>query len=417
MPKKLLSPEAARDFLVRRFNNQHQTWVAGGGSWPVVVSLGAPTEKDIAEDPAGVRAWADAWHSRTGPGEVAFEERQFARLGRHSLPVSLNFADAGAVAAAVGQTRRWTTASERYLRMLRRWPLLGQGSVLASKFDVLADYAGADFERLMSLLAWLEANPKSEHYLRQLPVEGLDTKWLEKRTGVVAALLRALRVPVAGDEADFHELCGLRKPAHRVRLRLLCPTLRGLVGGLCDIEAPVGEVAKLPIAPRSVVIVENLETGLALSDMPGVVVVMRLGNAVSALATLPWLQGADVVYWGDIDTHGFAILDRARRAVPRLRSLLMDEATLLSHRPLWVQEASHCANVPLEALTAGERSVYDHLRANTWGPRVRLEQERLGWNAAMQTLMSALQMRAATGLGSLEPPKMQMAGTPLTQVD
>jgi hypothetical protein len=40
------------------------------------------------------------------------------------------------------------------------------------------------------------------------------------------------------------------------------------------------------------------------------------------------------------DTHGFAILDRSRRAVPHLRSVLMDEATLLSHRPLWVQEAS-----------------------------------------------------------------------------
>jgi hypothetical protein len=390
MPKKLLSPEAAREFLIRRFNNQQRTWVAGGGSWPLDVSLGAPTEKDIAEDPTGVRSWVSAWQSRTGPGEVVFEERQFARLGKHRLPVSLTFADAGQVAAAVGQGRRWSTAVERYKRMLRRWPLLGQRSALASKFDVLADYGDEDFERLMSLLAWLELNPKSGLYLRQLPVEGLDTKWLEKRTGLVASLLRALRAAAPEDLSDFHELCGLRKPAHRVRVRLLCPALRTAVGGLCDIEAPIGELAKLPIAPKTVVIVENLETGLALPTMSGVAVVMGMGNAVSALGTLSWLLEANAVYWGDIDTHGFAILDRARRAVPHLRSVLMDEATLHSHRALWVQEASQCPNVPLEALTAEERSCYESLRAHTWGQRVRLEQERLRWREAMETLMQAL---------------------------
>jgi hypothetical protein len=398
MPKKLLSPEAARELLIRRFNNQHRTWLAGGGDWPLAVSLGTPTEKDIAEDASAVRSWANSWQSKTGPGEVVFEERQFARLGKHRLPVSLTFSDARQVAAAVGQARRWSTAVERYQRMLRRWPLLGQRSALASKFDVLADYAGEDFERLMSLLAWLELNPKSGLYLRQLPVEGLDTKWLEKRTGLVATLLRALRAAAPEDDSDFHELCGLRKPAHRVRVRLLCPALRTVVGGLCDIEAPVGELAKLPIAPKAVVIVENLESGLALPDLPGVAAVMRLGNAVSVLGKLPWLQEADAVYWGDIDTHGFAILDRARRAVPHLRSVLMDEATLHSHRALWVQEASQCPNVSLEALAAQERSCYDHLRAHTWGQRLRLEQERLGWRKAMETLMETLGTSTLSGL-------------------
>jgi hypothetical protein len=394
MPKKLLSPEAAREFLIRRFYNQHQTWVTGGGSWPLNVSLGAPTEKDIAEDRGAVRIWASAWQSTTGPGEVTFEERQFARLGKHRLPVRLTFSDARQVAAAVGQARRWSTAVERYERMLRRWPLLGQGRALASRFDVLADYAGEDFERLMSLLAWLELNPNSGLYLRQLPVEGVDTKWLEKRTGLVATLLRALRPAASEDESDFHELCGLRKPAHRVRVRLLCPTLRTIIGGLCDIEAPVGELAKLPIAPKAVVIVENLETGLALPNMSGVAVVMGLGNAVSALGTLSWLLEANAVYWGDIDTHGFAILDRARRAVPHLRSVLMDEATLHAHQALWGQEASQCPNVPLETLTAEERSCYENLRAHIWGQRLRLEQERLGWREAMETLMQTLSTSA-----------------------
>lgn len=389
MSKKLLSLEAAHDFLVRRFNNQHQNWLAGEGTWPLVVALGVPTDRDIAEDAPAVRSWAASWQSRTGPGEVLFEERQFARFGRHRLPSSLSFESAAVVATVVGQSRRWEVASERYLRMSSRWPVLAHSKALASRFDVLADYSDDDFDRLVALLAWLNGNPASGLYLRQLPVEGLDTKWLEKRTGLVAGLLRAIRD--TGDEGgDFHALVGLKKPAHRVRIRLLCPTLRRLVGGLGDIEAPVEELGRLPIAPAAVVIVENLETGLALPDVANTVLVMKLGNAVSALGELPWLQRADVVYWGDIDSHGFAILDRARKVVPRIRSVLMDEATLLAHRPLWVQESALCANVSVAELTKEEKSLYEHLRAGTWGDRVRLEQERLEWATSLKTLMEVV---------------------------
>lgn len=389
MPKKLLSPEAARDFLVRRFRNQHQSWLMGEGTWPLTVNLGIPTEKDIAEDAAAVRAWASAWQSRTEPGEVVFEDRQFARLGRHRLPVSLSMENAGAVAKAVGESRRWEIARDRYRQMVIRWPVMAQHKTLASWFDVLADYSSEDFKRLVMLLAWLEANPKSDFYLRQLPVEGLDTKWLERRTSLVADLLRSLR-EVIDDNGDVYRLFGLRKPEHRIRLRILCPTLRQGVGGLSDIEAPVAELAALPIVPKIVVVVENLATGLALPDLPGTVAIMRLGNAVSALEMLRWLPEKGVMYWGDIDTHGFAILDRARRVVPQLQSILMDEEMLLSHRPYWGREPSQCPDISLDVLTESERSVYNNLRANRWEVCVRLEQERLNWGAAMETLKKAL---------------------------
>ena len=39
----------------------------------------------------------------------------------------------------------------------------------------------------------------------------------------------------------------------------------------------------------------------------------------------------DLVYWGDLDTHGFAILNRLRECFPHARSMLMDRATLLAH--------------------------------------------------------------------------------------
>ncbi len=237
-------------------------------------------------------------------------------------------------------------------RLSIRWPVLAQGNALASRFDVLADYSAEDFERLVGLLAWLNANPTSGLYLRQLPVEGLDTKCWRSATGLVASLLRAIRGTEMRAVTSMRWLA-LRSPLIECASACCVRTLRSLVGGLGDIEAPVGELGRLTIAPATVVIVENLETGLALPDVANTVLIMKLGNAVSALGALPWLQSADVVYWGDIDSHGFAILDRARKAVPQIRSVLMDEATLLAHRPLWVQESALCANVAYEELTLG----------------------------------------------------------------
>ena len=402
MSKKLLCPDDIRDFLTRRFNNQHQNWLRGEGSWPLSVPLGVPTERDVTQDAEAVRAWVGAWAACSGLGELLWEERQWGRLGAHRLPSSVVVSTPLQVAAIARQGARWTLATRRYDRLNQRWPELAASTVLARNFDVLADYEAVDFERLFGLLEWLDVNPASGKYLRQLPVEGLDTKWIEKRRGLVMDLVHALRGAEIG--RDFYALCGLQRPLHRLRIRLLCPVLRAAVGGLRDIEAPVDELAALRIAPGAAVIVENLETGVALPDFPGCVALMKLGNAVSVLQDLPWLRDIPAVYWGDIDTHGLAILSRARRQLPRLKSVLMDPQTLLAHRPLWGQESAQHIDAVLADLTPAERAVFDGLKGNVWGHKVRLEQERLPWDAAMQAVREALACMAGATAPSLSAP-------------
>jgi hypothetical protein len=85
-----------------------------------------------------------------------------------------------------------------------------------------------------------------------------------------------------------------------------------------------------------------------------------------------------VYYWGDIDTHGFAILDQLRAHVPSARSLLMDRATLDAHRALWGSEPRPETR-ELRRLTNEESALYDDLRLDRLGSRVRLEQERVGF--------------------------------------
>ena len=388
MSRLLLTPQAVRELLARRFVARHRDWLSGDGDWPMAIALGMPTEKLAAEEPAQVRAWADQWARWSGPGQVSWQERLWGRLGSQRLPASLLLDGPGEVAALIDQSARWETALQRYRRMTVRWPALAQGNALANRFDVLADYDQQDFDRLHALLEWADCNHAAGLSLRQLPIEGLHTKWLERRSVLVASLLRVIRAAPA--ESDLFGLLGVRRPPHRVRIRLLCDRLRQQAGGLADLEAPLSELASLPIEPRAVIVVENLETGLALQPRDGVVCIMKLGLAAVVLGDIPWVAAAQMLYWGDIDTHGMVILGRARQVVPGLRSVLMDEATLLRFRPLCTEEPVQSSEAIVPGLDQAEQALLDGLRAMTWGQQLRLEQERIPMEYAERVITAEL---------------------------
>ncbi len=97
-----------------------------------------------------------------------------------------------------------------------------------------------------------------------------------------------------------------------------------------------------------VVVTENLVNFLALPDRPDTLAIYGGGYGFSSLRDAGWLQNCEVLYWGDLDTHGFRILDQLRAEHPHVVSVLMDEATLLAHRDAWVSEPS-----PSRARSAG----------------------------------------------------------------
>jgi hypothetical protein len=161
------------------------------------------------------------------------------------------------------------------------------------------------------------------------------------------------------------------------------PALR--VGGLSDLTVPVPELATLDLAATRVFVTENEVNGLAFPEVPGSVVVFGLGYGLERLAALRWLRERHVVYWGDLDTHGFAILSSLRSVCPGAASFLMDRGTLIAHRELWVREPKpHRGELP--GLTEAERSLYEDLRDDRLGEGVRLEQERIGYGWLVDAL-------------------------------
>ena len=383
-------PEDVRQFLARRFQSKHREWLIGDpgeSQWPLEVPLGIPTEQAALRQVDGVRAWVSAWQGWQGVGTLSWCERRWKALGVQRLPEKLALRGPEDVAMWIGESARWERAQSRYLALIARWPVLAQQ--LPRYFDVLADYSDADYQRLAEMLDWIASHPNSNLYPRQLPVSGLDSKWLDGRKGLLTDLVAAIQEDSSSD-VDFYQRCGLKAPPLLVRMRVLDQSLRAHVGGVGDITAPVDDLAGISWPVSHVFIVENLQTGLAMSDMPGAVVFMRLGYNVDVLARLPWLARARCMYWGDLDTHGFAILHRARSYIPELQSVLMDEETLLRHKALWVDEAAQHSAAELTLLTKDEQQLYRDLKQQHWGQNVRLEQERIDWTTAWNVLQRSL---------------------------
>lgn len=379
-------PEDIKKDLHRRFMRRHQSWLRDGESgWPFTLSLGVPTEQIAKHQIEYVRAWVTAWQKWRGPGTLSWCERRWSTLGTQRLPDKLILETPHMVADWVGETARWQLARARYQSLVETWPILIHE--LSSHFDVLADYTDADFKRLNDLLHWLVAHPKSNLYPRQLPIPGIDSKWLETHKKSLVDLLAMIQ----GEShvyGDFFKRCGLKSPPRLVRFRILDAHLRQACGGLSDISAPLEDIAALALSPQQVIIVENLQTGLAFGDSESTVVFMGLGYAVDVLSFIPWLKSAKCYYWGDIDTHGFAILNGARQHLPQLQSIFMDNITLQHCQALWGKEDKPHRATTLAYLTAGEQVVYQslHKQVGRVGEYVRLEQERIPWDYVEQCL-------------------------------
>jgi hypothetical protein len=238
---------------------------------------------------------------------------------------------------------------------------------------------------LILVLKWMRTHPDSGLYLRQVDIEGLDTKYVENRKSVLAALLDVLEQDTNGSRStkSFEQNYGFRPKPTIVRFRFLDPAL--YLQGLSDIGAPVEQFTGMDPEVTRVFITENEINGLCFPELSGSMVIFGLGYGVDVLKDIPWLKDKDIVYWGDIDTHGFAMLSEVRSFLPQTVSMLMNEATLLRYQTLWSSERSP-ARGNLPHLSDAETTLFENLKANVYGENVRFEQERIPYGRVLEAL-------------------------------
>ena len=359
------------------------------GSFPRRLQLQCPTTTELGAKFAEVRAWAEGL--RLGSGRYRLVERDVRSpvLGSNRIPGEAWLDTLPDALALIGKTKD----AARFAELVRATQTLQPRLLpwLEKRPHAALDLCHV-WPRLLGVVGWLQAHPRPGIYLRQVDVAGVDSKLIESHRSVLAELFDLALSPEAIDRAatgapQFCQRYGFLDKPLRIRFRWLDrPTVQ--YGADLAVTQTAFEQLDAPVS--HVFVTENEVNFLAFPDVPHAMAIFGGGfGGLDRLRHTTWLHQCSVHYWGDMDTHGFAMLDQLRAYLPQVKSLMMDEATLMQHQDHWGHEAQ-AQQRDLPRLTVGERAVYDILRDNRLRAGLRLEQERIGFGWVQQSL-AALQ--------------------------
>jgi len=148
-----------------------------------------------------------------------------------------------------------------------------------------------------------------------------------------------------------------------------------------DISVPLSEARRFDWAGFWIVITENKMNFLTLPQLPNALGIWGGGNAAQLLTALSWLKNCRVLYWGDMDVHGFHIVSRLRSVFPHMTTAMMDSLTLDDCSKLIVK-ANVATYEETSCLTIAEQKAYQRVKAN----QILLEQEKIPYAYAVERL-------------------------------
>ncbi len=386
------------------------------GVYPRRRPLKRPSATQLRDDYPAARTWAAELVAAAGPYSLDTVDVGRTTIGSNQLPAVAVFTCVEDEVAFVGKARELKRFLSLASELVALSPALRDWAAKRPKQLLLV---GDDAITAARVALWLREHPTPGFYVRQLSLPGVHTKFIETHRRTIDEMVAVmsgsasvddpaeLPIPADADEgllgapaartpaARFASRHGFLHPPEQVRFRMLDPSI-SLLGNARDMTVTASAFQSLRLPVATVIITENLVNFLTLPERPGTVAIFGKGYGFSALRDATWLRDCEVLYWGDLDTHGFGILDQLRSIHPQVRSVLMDEATLLAHRDAWSTESTP-SRAALCRLTVEEARVYEGLQSGLYGDRVRLEQELIGWEWATKefaasTLPGAVQI-------------------------
>jgi hypothetical protein len=382
-------PDDLKAQLLRLWNRGEllRPLVSGESSFPLRLRLKGPDSSALSERFEAVRSWA-AELSAMRNIRVEWRELRHRVQGAQTLPHNVWIDTLDEAWLLVGKRRE----AERFIQILAQ-----TRAQLPSLLPWLARYplrAVEAFEfwpHLLAVTRWLLEHPRPGIYLRQVDIPGAHSKFIEAHRGTLRELFDLALAPESirqelTDIGQFAARYGFLDKPLRLRFRALDSRLQLLPGtSMADISLDAENFASLRIPVKRVFITENETNFLALPAVDGAIAIFGAGYGWDALSRAAWLDDCVIHYWGDIDTHGFAILDQLRAHFAHVQSFLMDRATLLAHEAQWGREDDQVRHA-LPRLTAEEQALFADLRDNRIRQNLRLEQERVGYNRIKNVL-------------------------------
>ncbi len=293
-------------------------------------------------------------------------DRQFDKIGKQPVPEKITIDNLEDYLRVAGKEKE-------YLKFLNNY------SIVEAELPYLIEWIKVNPLKLIEHNSWIEtmkvckyflATPKPQLYIRQLPID-IHTKYISDNKSIIQSLLEFL-IPehINKDESKFELRFNLKYSEHLIRIRFLDTALSPL-DNATDISLTVSEFKNFNSNCENIFVTENLMNFLTLPPLTKTIAIWSGGGFnVSYLKEFDWLSSKQFYYWGDIDTHGFQILNQFRTYFPNTVAVMMDEETLSSFKSTEGQQTS---NQNLQQLSESEMKLYNHLKENN----IRLEQEKI----------------------------------------
>ena len=349
----------------------HQSVAGDESSWPHAFPFGTPVGEELQRTFTAVQQEVFAWRDWSEARSVSlrFATRRVAGTDQ-TLPTHLHVPDVQTAAQLCG--REWTDRLARGEVRLARVRDDFPHAATATLIRQLDAYAEVDFDLLLTAAHWFREHTGTELTPRQVPIEGLHSKWLNTSTTAVLTLAGVETLGLVEERPQSASFVYL-DPAHIA------------AGGRRFDSVVPGDAMTPAYPPRVVVISENKDTAVWFPPVPEGVAVEGDGLAGAAkISQVEWLTSAErIVYWGDIDAHGYEILNGYRERGMAVETILMDVPTLSRYGRFATrtdargQPLKRTARKPLPHLTAAEREAYLMVTALDSDYPARLEQERL----------------------------------------
>lgn len=355
--------------------------VTGNVGFPLRMALKTPNSAEITDRFNEVREWV-ADLVATNSIRLEWQEIRHRVQGAQKLPVCVWIETLEDALIWLGKRKDWERFATQVSTTRHTHPVLLSWM---AKRPLQALALSAEWLRLLSVVTWLVDHPRPGIYLRQVDLPDVHSKFIENHRGVLTELLD-LALPVEAVDSSktgisqFSARYGFLEKPTRIRLRVLDASLHVVSGStLPDLALDADSFSRLNLDVQRVFITENETNFLAFPPARRAIVIFGAGYGWDALARSHWLKNCSIFYWGDIDTHGFGILDQLRGYFDHVVSFLMDRDTLNAHTAVWGSEDKPL-RVDLHRLTSAEKSIYDDLRDNRIRAGLRLEQEHISFH-------------------------------------
>ncbi|MBR7064184.1 MAG: hypothetical protein IKI31_03450, partial [Treponema sp.] len=234
---------------------------------------------------------------------------------------------------------------------------------------------------------WLKENPNSNLYIREIPLQ-VHTKFIEENKALIASLL--FQDPIKDFEINF----GLKQKQKSVRFRKLDGTILLAENfSVNEISLPLEDFARLNESSfsrkiKNILIVENEMVFLTFPKVDNTLCIWGSGFSVLQLKQCQWLFDFNILYFGDLDEHGFNILSDFRKYFPNTKSFCMDMKTLIAFDEFRCKGEQLKKIDEIKNLTHEEMLVFNELKSTP--NKNRLEQERISLGYIREQLGMAL---------------------------